>query len=318
MNQHSPLRATGSLLERAAELYGFGVPAARPLPVPPPEPELKPEPLPEISRVQPKPAPEPVTLAPQPKPKPAASPSGRTGAVDRARLREAALIEPDAPVGPLAEEFRIVKRQLLLTANAATELPPEKRRVILLCSAQPDEGKTFCALNLALSLAGEKDTEVLLVDADFPKPEILSILGLEDGPGLVDAIADPAIDPESLVVRTDLKGLSVLPTGRQADNVTELLASERTREVLERLSEANHKRLIIFDSPPALVASPATFLAAHAGQLVMVVRADKTTEAELRDALELLSGCERVSLLLNGTGFAAGGRRFGAYYGYGQ
>ncbi|MEA3033237.1 MAG: protein-tyrosine kinase [Sphingomonadales bacterium] len=320
MNQHSPLRATGSLLERAAELYGFGLPAARPHPVPAPEPrpEPKAEPLPEISHVQPKPAPEPVSAAPQPKPKPAQARSGRTGAVDRARLREAALIEPDAPVGPLAEEFRIVKRQLLLTANAATELPPEKRRVILLCSAQPDEGKTFCALNLALSLAGEKDTEVLLVDADFPKPEILSILGLEAGPGLVDAIADPAIDPESLVVRTDLKGLSVLAAGRQADNVTELLASERTREVLERLSEVNPKRLIIFDSPPALVASPATFLAAHAGQLVMVVRADKTTEAELRDALELLSGCERVSLLLNGTGFAAGGRRFGAYYGYGQ
>jgi exopolysaccharide/PEP-CTERM locus tyrosine autokinase len=320
VNQHSPLRATGSLLERAAELYGFGLPAARPHPVPAPEPrpEPKAEPLPEISHVQPKPAPEPVSAAPQPKPKPAQARSGRTGAVDRARLREAALIEPDAPVGPLAEEFRIVKRQLLLTANAATELPPEKRRVILLCSAQPDEGKTFCALNLALSLAGEKDTEVLLVDADFPKPEILSILGLEAGPGLVDAIADPAIDPESLVVRTDLKGLSVLAAGRQADNVTELLASERTREVLERLSEVNPKRLIIFDSPPALVASPATFLAAHAGQLVMVVRADKTTEAELRDALELLSGCERVSLLLNGTGFAAGGRRFGAYYGYGQ
>src|SRR3954464_5177266 len=323
MNQHSPLRATGSLLERAAELYGFGQPSTRPLPVPASEPVRKPEPLPEISRVQPKPvplrdAPEPVSAVPQPKRKPAPTRLGPTGTVDRARLREAALIEPDAPVGPLAEEFRIVKRQLLLTANAATELPPEKRRVILLCSAQPDEGKTFCALNLALSLAGEKDTEVLLVDADFPKPEILSILGLDDGPGLVDAIADPAIDPESLVVRTDLKGLSVLAAGRQADNVTELLASERTREVLERLSEANPKRLIIFDSPPALVASQATFLAAHAGQLVMVVRADKTTEAELRDALELLSGCERVSLLLNGTGFAAGGRRFGAYYGYGQ
>jgi protein-tyrosine kinase len=319
MNQHSPLRASGSLLERAAELYGFGLPAAAPIVVPPepqPEPELKrpepePQPVPELKR----PAPQP---APQPKPVSRPAPSGRTGAVDRARLREAALIEPDAPVGPLAEEFRIVKRQLLLTANAATELPPEKRRVILLCSAQPDEGKTFCALNLALSLAGEKDVEVLLVDADFPKPEILSILGLDEGRGLVDAIADPAIDPESLVIRTDLKGLSVLPTGRQADNVTELLASERTREVLERLSEANPKRLILFDSPPALVASPATFLAAHAGQLVMVVRADKTTEAELREALELLSGCERVSLLLNGTGFAAGGRRFGAYYGYGQ
>jgi Mrp family chromosome partitioning ATPase len=95
-----------------------------------------------------------------------------------------------------------------------------------------------------------------------------------------------------------------------------LLASDRTRDVLARLS-ADPKRIILFDSPPALAASPASVLAAHAGQLLMVVRADQTTEGELREAIELLSGCERVSLVLNGTGLAAGGRRFGAYYGYG-
>jgi exopolysaccharide/PEP-CTERM locus tyrosine autokinase len=304
MNQHSPLSRTGSLIERAAELYGYDLhtraapAAARPAAQ---RADFFAEPMPTES------APRPVRKV-----------AGPVVEVDRARLRAGALIEPDAPTGALAEEFRIVKRQLLLNARAATDLAPEKKRTILICSAQPGEGKSFCAMNLALSLSSEKDVEVLLVDADFPKPDVMKTLGLEAGRGLVDAIADPALDPESLVLATDLPGLSVLPAGRQEDNVTELLASERTKDVFRRLSEAAPNRFIIFDSPPALLASPASALAAHAGQLVMVVRADRTTEAELRDALELLSACERVSLLLNATGFAAGGRRFGAYYGYGQ
>jgi exopolysaccharide/PEP-CTERM locus tyrosine autokinase len=305
MNQHSPLRSA-SLIERAAELYGFGAPAPAPTLAPAPAPAPRPEPE---ARAEARPD-------PRPQPRPAPMPAQRLARIDRAKLAAAGLIEPDAPVGALAEEFRIVKRQLLLNARSATDLPDSKRRAILLCSAQPDEGKTFCALNLALSLAGERDTEVLLVDADFPKPEIPALLGIEEGRGLVDALADPALDPESLVVATDLRGLSVLPAGRRVDNVTELLASERTREVLARLA-ADPKRIILFDSPPALAASPASVLAAHAGQLLMVVRADKTTEGELREAIELLSACERVSLVLNGAGLAAGGRRFGAYYGYG-
>jgi protein-tyrosine kinase len=319
MNEHSPLSRRGSLLERAAELYGFGV--APPPPAPAPVREA-PQPLVRAAPAEPAPpaevrAPEP---APQPVPQPrrAPPPAGPVHAVDRRRLKQAALIEPEAPVGAVAEEFRIVKRQLLLNARAMSGVAQEKRSTILVCSAQPGEGKTFCALNLALSISGEPDTEVLLVDGDFAKPDVLKVLGLEAEAGLIDAIADPRLDPESLVLRTDLAGLSILPGGRQAANVTELLASDRAREILARLAEARPNRIILLDSPPALMASPAAVLAGYAGQLVMVVRADRTRESDLREALELLSSCERVSLLLNGAGFAAGGRRFGAYYGYGQ
>jgi len=314
MNEHSPLSRRGSLLERAAELYGFGL--APPPPVAAPEPLRAPDPVPLPEPVRAKAEP-----APQPAPKRAAPPPAPTGPVhpiDRRRLRQAALIEPEAPVGALAEEFRIVKRQLLLNVRAMTGVAEAKRRTILLCSAQPGEGKSFCALNLALSLSGESDTEVLLVDGDFAKPGLLKTLGLEAEAGFVDALAEPRLDPEALVLRTDLPGLSVLAAGRQVANVTELLAGERAAEVLDRLADARPNRIILFDSPPALMASPAAVLAGHAGQLVMVVRADRTSETDLREALELLSGCERVSLLLNGAGFAAGGRRFGAYYGYGQ
>ncbi|HEY0113698.1 MAG TPA: AAA family ATPase [Allosphingosinicella sp.] len=302
MNQHSPLRSSGSLIERAAELYGFGLtaPAAAPLPVleAAPEPRTPPVEL-EIAR----PAP--------------ARPAG-IAVVDRQKLADAGFIVPDAPAGVLAEEFRIVKRQLLLGTGPGSSVQADKRRTILVCSALPDEGKTFCAVNLALSLAGEREMEVLLVDADFPKPEVLSILGIEGKAGLVDALADPSIDPESLVIRTDAGSLCVLPSGRQENDIPELLASERTREVLARLVEAKPNRIVIFDSPPALMASAACVLASHVGQLLMVVRADTTTEADLKEAVGLLSGCGQTSLLLNGAGFAATGRRFGSYYGYSQ
>lgn len=284
MTKHNPAPSRPSLIERAAEIYDFQAAlrsrtGAVEQPISPPAPAFQAQPA---------------------------------GAVDREALREAGFIVPDAPVSALAEEFRIVKRQLLLSAPML-----EKGRMILICSAQPNEGKTFCAVNLALSMAGEKDVEILLVDADFPKPEILSTLGLAGGPGIMDAIADPAIDVESCVIPTDVPNLSVLPAGRQTNEATELLASERTRLVLEQLGR-NPARITIFDSPPALAASPASVLALHVGQAVMVVRADRTSEAELRDAIGLLSGCGDIRLLLNGVQFAAGTRRFGSYYGYGS
>lgn len=308
MNKHSPLSHSGSLLERAAELYGFGsAPAIAPgrsAGAEGPAPEPRPEPAPEPKAV-------PRSFLP-------AVTEAKAG-VDRKSLGERGFIVPDSPAGPLAEEFRIVKRQLLLGMGAGSSVTVDKRRTILVCSAQPDEGKTFCAVNLALSLAGERDLEVLLVDADFPKPEVLSILGLEaQGAGFVDALADPSLDPERLVIRTDIGGLSVMPAGRYENDVPELLGSERTARVLERLTEGRPKRIVIFDSPPALMASAAAALAAHVGQLVLVVRADQTNEADLKEAAGLLSGCPQISLLLNGAGFAATGRRFGSYYGYGQ
>ncbi len=336
MNQHSSLTpSSGSLLERAAEVYGFGAVdrAASAAPAamgPAPEPffpefsdgEAAAEPFfaeptaerPDSEPFFPKARDEVAAEPPQ-----GAAPSARRqGVVDRDSLREGGFILPEAPVSALAEEFRIIKRQLLQAASGKTGIPEDKRQTILVCSARPDDGKTFCAVNLALSMASEKDVEVLLVDGDFSKPEILSILGIEGGPGLIDAIADPASDPEAFVIQTDIERLSVMPAGRQSNNVTELLASRRTRQVLDALTTRHSKRVVIFDSPPTLVASPATILASKVGQIVMVVRADKTRESDLREAVGLLSGCEHLSLMLNGACFATTSRRFGSYYGYGQ
>lgn len=299
MNQNRPAKPTGSLLERAAEIYDFAdALRSKATPVVPTPSAVAAKAVDSVFR-------------PTADQRPVQS-------VDQSALRQAGFVLPDGPISGLSEEFRIIKRQLLLTAAGGRQgekiLHAER---ILICSAHPGEGKTFCAVNLALSIAAEKDVEVLLVDADFAKPSILSTLGIAGSPGLMDALADPAMDVADCVIRTDLPGLFVLPAGRQTNADTEYLASSRTGAVLNALTAPYPNRILIFDSPPILAASPAAALAGHVGQTVLVVRADETTETALRDAVGLLAACDNIQLLLNGVKFSPGGRRFGSYYGQG-
>ena len=233
--------------------------------------------------------------------------------VDRDHLRHQGLIVPDGAVTALLEEFRIVKRQLLNTARVGAG---DRAQRILICSPHPGDGKTFCATNLAIAIAAEKDSEVVLVDADFAKPSVLSTLGLPGGPGLMDALADPAVKVEDCVIGTDIPGLFVLPAGEQTNSDSEFLSSRRTGELLDRLTQGAPNRLLIFDSPPALAASPAAELAKYCGQAVLVARADRTGQSALEDAISLLDACPDIKLLLNAAQFSPSGRRFGAYYGY--
>ena len=242
----------------------------------------------------------------------------RTASVDREALRKGGMIVPGGSITPLAEEFRLVKRQLLLTARTVSGKDAQRARMILVCSAQPNEGKTFCAINLALSMAAEKDVEILLVDADFAKPDVLERLGLPEGPGLLDVLSGAVGNAEDCIIETDVPQLCVLPAGTKSHSDTEMLASDRARAVLDGLAAANPRRIVIFDSPPALAASPASVLALHAGQVMLVVRADRTSESDLREATAMLDACEHIQLVLNGVSFQPGGRRFGSYYGYGD
>lgn len=239
--------------------------------------------------------------------------------VNREHLREQGLIVPEAAVSTLLEEFRIVKRQVLLNAGQLAQqgMGPAAQR-LLICSPHPGEGKSFTSVNLALAIAAEKETEVLLVDADFAKPSVLSMLGLQGGPGLMDALADPQIDVADCVIATDISGLWVLPAGAASVSDSEYLSSTRTKVVLDRLIEGVPNRFVIFDSPPALAASPAAELAKYVGQAVVVARCDRTAQGSLEDAIRLLAGCPNIQLLLNAVHFSPSGRRFGSYYGYGS
>jgi protein-tyrosine kinase len=334
MTMHDPISppdkssGTRSLIERASEMYDFRKVLNQPAPELPdapvaatPAPDAAVDPVAAPAAV-PVPGPAPVLARPD-APAPQARPRSRTSlpvaAIDREILRERAFIVPDGPVTSISEEFRIVKRRLLtsIQAEANAGLGAAAQR-ILICSAQPNEGKTYSAINLALSIATEQDHDVLLVDADFAKPSILSSLGIEGQRGLMDALADPSVAVEDCIIPTDIRGLSILPAGRQTNTDSEYLASARTLDVLGCLTEGHPGRIVIFDSPPLLAASPAATLAQHVGHALMVVRADVTSERALRDALGLISGCNQIQLLLNGVKFSPSGRSFGSYYGYGE
>ncbi|WAT18502.1 AAA family ATPase [Aurantiacibacter sp. MUD11] len=236
--------------------------------------------------------------------------------VDRDCLARHGLIQPEGQVTALLEEFRIVKRRVLAAVRKAQESGSDAMaQRVLVCSPLPDEGKSFCAVNLALAMAAEKDSEVLLVDADFAKPSVLKMLGLPKGPGFMDVLARDDLKVEDCVLATDIAGLHVLPAGNHTTSDSEFLASHRTAEVLDRLTRGSPKRIVIFDSPPALAASPAAELANHVGQAIVVARADRTGQSSLEDALTLLSACPDIKLLLNAAHFSPSGRRFGAYYG---
>lgn len=348
--------ATRSLIERAASKYDLGTLAPPPVPstLPPPrinvlvavavEAPIAPAPMPgpapapmsaqaqsarqpdiepaEAARdmIVTAPVSAPITVTPPPPAitAPAIVFSGPHAVIDRERLADQGMIVPEGSVTALLEEFRIVKRQLLLTAaELRGQGAGAKAQRILICSPHPGEGKTYTAVNLALSIAAEKDSEVLLVDADFAKPSVLTTLGLPGGRGLMDALSDPAIAVEDCVIRTDLPGLFVLPAGNATSSDSEFLSSARAAAVLDRLTAGAPQRIVIFDSPPALAASPAAELAHYVGQAVVVARADRTGQSALEDAVSLLSGCANIQLLLNAVQFSPTGRRFGSYYGYG-
>ena len=322
MTEHSkippPDKNGKSLFERAEEVFGLGEFAPPMVPH-----DLAASPPSQAPRRTAAPPAAPVVAEPvEVQIEEAAEPVRFTGEpqrLDRRHLADQGLIQLDGKVTTLLEEFRIVKRQLLLAARAGRRNGGgDLAQRVLVCSPLPGEGKTFCATNLALAMAAEKDGEVLLVDADFAKPSILSTLGLSGGRGLMDALADPAIRVEDCVISTDIPGLYVLPAGNPTNSDSEYLASSRTAEVLDRLTRGAPNRMVIFDSPPALAATPAAELAKSVGQALVVARADITGQSALEDALSLLSACPDIKLLLNAAHFSPSGRRFGSYYGYGE
>jgi Mrp family chromosome partitioning ATPase len=324
--------AGASSIERATGQFDLNSFIAKPIPLPP-EPAARAEapaaaspvaaPPPVISSAPPRVATAPGAVpvarpeAPAPVSVSVAEFHGAHHHIDRDRLREQGLIVPEGAVSELLEEFRIVKRQVLLqAADLRRQQAGAMAQRVLISSPHPGEGKTYCALNLALAIAAERESEVLLVDADFAKPSILSALGMPGGPGLMDALMDDGVDVTECVLGTDIPGLWVLPAGDTTNHDSEYIASSRTATVLDRLTEGVAHRMVIFDSPPALAASPAAELAKYVGQAIVIVRADRTGRGALDDAVSLLGACPNVQLLLNGAQFSPSGRRFGSYYGY--
>ena len=233
--------------------------------------------------------------------------------IDLARLGRAGFVTPDAPQTPIAREFRVIKRPVLENAQGKSGARVKDGNMVMVTSALSGEGKSFCAVNLALSMAMELDNTVLLVDADVANPSVLEILGLPQAPGLLDVLTDPLRDLSSVMLRTNVDKLSILPAGTRHERATELLASDAMTRLVHEMASRYPDRIIVFDSPPLLLTTESPVLATHMGQIVVVVEADQTTSNAVKQALATLERCPVVTTLLN----KARSSDMSAYYGYG-
>jgi protein-tyrosine kinase len=254
-----------------------------------------------------------------PRPAPVARTARPNGAAPRVRLDVKALaargyVTPDSPATRLSNEFRVIKRPLIANASGRgrSEVPNGHR--VMVTSANPDEGKSFCAVNLALSIAAERDLQVLLIDADVARPSLQRELRLPSGPGLMDLLLDPTLPLEATVRETDIDKLAVMTAGTLSDNANELLASDAMGRLLDLITERYPDRIVIFDAPPLLPTTEARVLAGLMGQIALVVEAGVTPQGAVEEALSTIEACPVVGVILN----KADERRAGGYgYGYG-
>jgi protein-tyrosine kinase len=201
----------------------------------------------------------------------------------------------------IAADLRRIKRRFLMALKRSVALGSRALpdNLILVTSSVPGEGKTFVSINLALSIAAELDRTVLLVDADVAKNDIARVLGVSYEQGLTDLLQRGSLNPEDVILQTNVESLSFLPSGRMLPNVDELFASAKMARLLRELAERDPERIIIVDAAPLLAGTEATVLAHLVGHVLVLVEADQTPQSSVAEALEHLKGCESVSMVLN-------------------
>ena len=214
------------------------------------------------------------------------------------RLRARGLLAPGSERSKLAEQYRLAKRPLI---NRALGAPAARvsSKLIMVTSALPKEGKTFTAFNLALSIASEREIQVVLVDADPHRGKVLDVLGLEPRPGLMDYLEGSVRHLSEILLPTDRDNLWILPPGTAHGHSSEFIAGPRMSQLITELDLAHRPRLVLFDTPPLLASTESAMLAQHVGQIVMVIEAGKTGRPRVEEALRMVSACPDVNLLLN-------------------
>lgn len=235
--------------------------------------------------------------------------------LDLEKLGTAGFITPDSSGALIAEEFRVIKRPLIGNTTSAAA-PIRNANLIMVTSSLPGEGKSFTALNLALSIALEMDRTVLLVDADVARPSLPRLLGIQAQKGLLDILQDKSLDMSDVMLRTNIDKLSILTAGTANIHATELLASESMGRLLNEIAKRYSDRIVIFDSPPLLVTTEARVLATRLGQIVFVVRAEETPQNAVKEALSTIEACP-VKLVVLNQARSVENAAYGYQYGYG-
>lgn len=276
-------------------------------------PQASPAPAVQMPPIQPVPAmPAPSTVQVPASAETASVRRSREVQLDLVRLeREGYLVSAQAR-SLLAEQMRIIKRPLLANVAKAHVDGPDRiprANLIQVVSAMPGEGKTFFAMNLAMSIAMEVDHSVLLVDADVLRPSVLSRYGIEPARGLMDVLEansvagrtgkPPELELADVMLRTNVPKLNLLPAGTANAQSTEMLASAVMASLLDELASKYSDRIVLFDAPPLISTTESRVLASRVGQVLMVVEADSTTHAQVTQAYAAVEQCPVVLSVLN-------------------
>jgi exopolysaccharide/PEP-CTERM locus tyrosine autokinase len=241
-------------------------------------------------------------------------------AVDVERLNEFGLHTAGPAFENLGQQFRRIKRPILNIAFGELGTGHENSNVVMVSSALPKSGKTFCSFNLAISIARERDIGAVLVDADVLKPNTSRAFDIEERIGLIDYLLDPGVSLDEILVGTDLHDIVMVPAGQQHEEATELLASRRMEQFIHELSARFQSRAIVVDTPPLLLTNEAHVLAEHMGQIILVIEAGITSQESVTTALESLNRDKPINAIVNkargSSGRGYGGGYDGTYYGY--
>lgn len=230
-------------------------------------------------------------------------------------LKNKGYLCPDSAHSKLAEEYRSIKRPLVVNAIGSRKKDIQRSNLILITSSVPGEGKTFTSINLALSISAEFDKKVLLIDADVSKPAVSKVLGIKRTPGLIEYLEGEVAELSDIILQTEIEGLRIIPAGKRHKYSTELLASNKMVELARELSERYMDRIVIFDTPPLLATTQAEVLASLVGQVVLVIAAESTPQSLVMESVKKLESCADVVLtLLNKTQRSLDT----SYYGYGK
>ena len=244
--------------------------------------------------------------------------AGRRVVVDVAELMANGLLAPGAAEHRLDEQYRVIKRPLLRNASPDHVPPIPRGNLLMVASALAGEGKTFTSVNLCLSIARERDWEIVLIDADCSKRHLTHLFAAEKERGLVDLLRDTSLTFDSVVMPTDVPGLSLMPAGSPDEQSSELLASNRMDELCAALAEGGAGRMIVFDSSPLLLTTEAVALAQHVGQIALVVRANETPHEAVLAAIDRLDPSKAIGCILNQAYGSESGLKYGDDFAYGD
>jgi receptor protein-tyrosine kinase len=230
-------------------------------------------------------------------------------------LIERGFIYDRSSVHHIQEEFRHIKRKLLNNAFGSTSKTLKHSNLIMVTSSNPNEGKTFISINLALSIALEQDKTVLLIDADVLRPSLHRVLDFQPKQGLLEYLLSEVSSLSEIIYSTNIANLKIIPAGKPHHLTNELLASERMEQLAQELAQRYPDRIVIFDCPPIIGVTETPVLANLVGQAVIVVEESKTKIQDVKRAVASLNEDMAIGFVMNKT--IRSKKDLYGYYGYG-